>query len=138
MRKSPLKRKSKQKSLTSLKNTAWKLFSELIRRSAADSYGMAVCYTCGDKKPWKELQAGHLLDGRNNAILFEENGVRPQCKICNLFKNGNKEEFIPRFIDQCGELEFQRLKALKKTTRKISRQEYEDMIADYKQRLEKL
>jgi len=129
---------AKQKSLTTYKKKAWSLLSKIKRLEGADSEGMCVCYTCGARKHWKEMQAGHLLDGRSNSILFEENGIQIQCVGCNMFKSGNKEEFIPKFIKDQGQEEFDRLKALKNTTRKISISEYEDMIANYKERLNDL
>jgi len=117
-----------KKSLSKMKKKAWAAFSKWYRQSHSDDNGYATCYTCGVIKPWKELQVGHLLDGRNNAILFEINAVRIQCPGCNLFKNGNKEVYIPKFIQENGWEEYDRLRRLKNTTVKYSISDYEEMI----------
>ncbi len=129
------KKKSKKKKL---KKDAWDLLSKIIRKSSADSYGMVTCYTCDARGYWEKdgMQAGHLLDGRNNSILFEERCLKVQCYGCNCGRSGNKEVFIPKFIDEHGRELFDELVRQKNTTRKISESEYEEMIEDYKQRLE--
>ena len=123
------------KSKSALKNKAWKLFSEYIRRKSGE---YTACYTCGKVLHWKELQAGHLLDSRCNSILFEEEGVRVQCRGCNLFKSGNKEVYIPKFIDECGREKYDELVRLKHTSKKMSAGDYEELIEKYKAKLEAL
>jgi hypothetical protein len=120
------------------KKEVWKVFSEYIRRRDADQDGYARCYTCGTRKHWKELQAGHLLDGRTNSILFAEEGVKPQCSGCNLFKSGNKEVYIPKWIDENGREKYDELMRLKHTAKKYSIGDLQTMYEDYKTRLEAL
>jgi len=124
--------------LTPLKKKLWALFSEYIRKKYSDTNGYCPCYTCGVVMNWKKLQCGHLLDGRNNAILFCEEAVRPQCAGCNLFKNGNKESFIPKFIDEMGREKYDELRRLKNTTVKYSVSDLEELIETYKQKIKEL
>ncbi len=70
------------------KKKAWVAFSISIRVSSADKDGRCLCYTCGKKYHWKELQAGHFTAGRSNSILFDGRQVRPQCYICNVCNHG--------------------------------------------------
>ena len=84
--------------------------------------------------PWKEAQVGHLLDGRCNSILFEIQGVRIQCPKCNLFLSGNKEVFIPKFIDEMGREAYDDLVRLKHMTRKFTVYELEGIEKFYKER----
>ena len=130
---------AKSKTIGKLKKEAWRLLS-LVKRSIDWAYpdGTNICYTCGVRKPWKEMQAGHLLDGRSNSILFEEIGINPQCAGCNIFKSGNKEVYIPKFIDEYGRDLYEELIWKKHQIRKISRSEYEEMIAEYKRRLNEM
>ncbi len=81
MAKKPDKRKLKKK--------AWSLLSKIKRLEEANDNGIVECYTCEKRDHWKTMQAGHLLDGRNNAILFEEIGIHPQC----LTKDSNLKMF---------------------------------------------
>lgn len=69
------------------KDNAWNAFSLFIRtrdclRFTGDpEYGK--CVTCNRPFPLKELQAGHFIDGRGNAVLFREDIVYSQCRHCN-------------------------------------------------------
>jgi len=128
----------KKKSIKSLKKKAWKLFSEWIRRRDADDQGRVYCYTCDELMHWSAMQAGHLLDGRNNSILFNVDCVRVQCPACNIWKSGNKESFIPRYIDEMGRDKFEEMKQIKNQTVKYSISDYEEMIAEFKKELEAL
>ena len=124
------------KKISTYKKKAWDLLSKVKRYvDWVDGNGNNTCYTCGTVKPAKEMQAGHLLDGRSNSILFEERALKPQCYSCNCMKSGNKEVFIPKFIDEHGRELYDELMIQKKQTLKISRSEYEEMIKSYKERL---
>lgn len=94
------------KTISKLKKETWNAFSKYIRlRDCLLTTGTkehALCFTCGNKFHFKELQAGHLVDGRYNSILFDEDGVHAQCLQCNYFKSGNKEKYIPKMIELYG------------------------------------
>lgn len=94
--------KRKKVTITKIKAKAWSEFSLFIRLKYSDVYGMAVCYTCGAKKHYKSLQAGHGIGGRNNAVLFMEEVVRPQCAGCNLFGGGKYSIFTEKLIGEYG------------------------------------
>lgn len=65
------------------KNRAWKWFSLYIRArdciKTTGSISRGKCVTCGKEFNFKDLQAGHFVQGRNNAVLFNELGVNAQC-----------------------------------------------------------
>ena len=74
------------------KDRAWKAFSDWVRlrdclaTTGTREYG--ICITCNERgdsswKPYKELQAGHAVGGRGNAVLFHEQIVSIQCGYCN-------------------------------------------------------
>lgn len=88
--KQPIRRKKARRiKVSTLKNRAWVEFSIFIRTRHADAEGMVACCTCGVKKPWKKMQAGHFIAGRLNGNLFEERGCHAQCGVCNVIKAGN-------------------------------------------------
>ena len=78
-----IKKKRKKSPQKIAKAKAWKAFSLFIRISNADSNGIVKCVTCNISKHWKEVHAGHYVDGRNNTVLFNEKLVHPQCFHCN-------------------------------------------------------
>lgn len=127
-------KKRKQPSLASLKKTAWRLFSELVRRKGAVD-GNATCVSCGVIKPWKLLQAGHFWPkSRGLQYWFHEKNVHCQCAACNLF---NKEEAKIKYaifmIETYGVAIVYELRDL--PVKEYQRVNYERMIIDLKQKL---
>lgn len=92
----------KTKSLKTIKAKAWKLFSEYVRRKDADEGGTTRCYTCLQLAHWKELQCGHSIPGRHNAVLFDAEICRPQCQRCNIWCGGSYHMFTTRLIKENG------------------------------------
>src|SRR3990167_1842728 len=108
--------KKKTKSISSLKKKAWQLFSLFIRQRGSDSNGFNSCITCGVRKHYKELQAGHFIGGRHNAILFEPKAVFPQCYSCNVMKHGDQINYF-RFMQRTyGDKVIEELEELNRTT----------------------
>lgn len=69
------------------------IFSQVVRLSHADKNGMVECYTCGTKKPWKQMQCGHFIPRIHMLTRFSEDNCKPQCKMCNEGKDGNLVAF---------------------------------------------
>lgn len=77
------------------KERAWAVFSHFIRaRDSLKTTGKldgCLCVTCDKWYPRLGvgcIQAGHFIAGRNNAVLFSEEGVHGQCYGCN---NGSRQ-----------------------------------------------
>lgn len=124
--------------LRSLKAKCWGLFSQYIRRKDADEGGTERCYTCGTLAHWKELQCGHAIGGRRNAVLFDESICRPQCYVCNCIKHGEHGIFATKLIQEHGMdwwLEKQRGAS---GVLKYTRSDLEDLAGVYKQKLQEL
>lgn len=92
-----VKSRVKRDKLSTHKDKAWTAFSIYIRtRDCLKTTGHAdegKCVTCGRSYTFKQLQAGHWIPGRNNAVLFSEEGVHAQCNFCNGHKKGNPIEY---------------------------------------------
>lgn len=76
-------RKAKKLSVSYWKKKVWEVFSPFIRLRDADESGYVACVSCGRVKHWKEGDAGHFIDGRRNAIVYDPRNVHFQCKPCN-------------------------------------------------------
>jgi len=65
----------------------WKTFSIYIRTRDCirfkNSLTDGMCITCKRDYTFKQLQAGHFIQGRNNAVLYDERIVYSQCFSCN-------------------------------------------------------
>lgn len=135
-------KKKKKPSKTTLKNKAWKLFSQWVRAKHADNDGWCECITCGDRYPKNEIQAGHAIGGRNNSVLFnvwldgeEVEIVFPQCVRCNVFLRGNYPVYTTKMIRMYGLEKWERCLAESNKPKKISIHDYEEMIEDLKLKL---
>jgi hypothetical protein len=119
----------------SLKKKAWKIFSQWIRLKDTDEGGTAYCYTCGDPKHWKELQAGHAIPGRHNSVLFDEEIVRPQCAPCNIWKRGCYHVFTTKLIKENGLIWWEGKLTGSKRIVKYDRVDLEELIEKYNRKV---
>jgi len=97
----------------SAKARAWKTFSRYIRQKYSDKNGICTCVTCGVRKPWNEMQAGHAFASRCNNILFCEDIVRPQCYSCNVPGGGKYDEYHAWVLKEYGQDGYDKLLRLK-------------------------
>ena len=126
----------KKPSLKSLKAKLWKIFSEYVRRKYTDTEGYARCYTSGVLRHWKDLQCGHAIGGRHNAVLFDEEICRPQSVAENVFKRGNYPVFTTKLIKENGMEWWERKLERSNQIVKFTRVDIEEMIGQYQQKLD--
>jgi len=95
--------KVKKKTPAKLKKELWKLFSEYVRSKGAVN-GENICFTCGVRKEWKMLHAGHYIRASAGlATYFDEQNVHPQCYACNIWRDGNSDEYALKLQRVYGE-----------------------------------
>lgn len=131
----PKAKRTRRPPLRALKAKAWKLFSEYVRRRDADAGGTEHCYTCGTPKFWKELQCGHAIPGRHNAVLLDEEICRPQCPRCNVFMGGRYEIFATKLIKERGMDWWEKKLFGSRGVVKLSRADMEVIISTYQMKL---
>lgn len=133
-------KKINKKTVSQLKKICWKYFSEYIRlRDCLSTTGTlthGICVTCQKRYSFKELQAGHLLDGRSGLNLFDERGCFAQCMSCNVWLHGNKEKYIPWFLDTYGDKLYKELQVQKRKTKNWKTWELEEKIEEIKKEIE--
>lgn len=118
------------------KNKAWKMFSKFIRlrdclkTTGSKDYGL--CITCGNKKGFKEADAGHFISGRGNAVLFDERIVNFQCKRCNKWLHGNFEAYYSVMINRYGQEVVNQMIRLKHKVLKMTEYDYLSKYEEYK------
>ncbi len=94
----------RKKTDAQLKKQLWKLFSEWIRRKDADENGIATCFTCGRRNHWKMMHAGHYIRASAGlATYFDEQNVHVQDYACNIWRDGNSDEYALRLQKKYGE-----------------------------------
>lgn len=87
-------KKISKAALKRLHKKAWRIFSEYIRRR-----DKGICFTCGDKRPWKQQNAGHF---RHDVLDFDELNIHCQCRRCNHFYSGKLDIYGRRLIELHG------------------------------------
>ena len=123
--------------LSTAKKRAWAAVSKYLRHSQAID-GYLECYTCETQKRPEEMQMGHGIQGRGNAILFECDHIRPQCPSCNIWQGGRLDVFIPKLLDEIGRSRYDELLDMKGKTRKFTVDELLEIEKEYKQKLKDL
>jgi len=122
------------KDISKLKKDVWTLVSKYVRNKYAVK-GCDICYTCGIKKPIKEMQAGHGIGGRSNAIIFDLDILKPQCYGCNIMKSGNYDVFHEKLIKEHGLKWMEKKWKLAKTTKQFTVTELTALKEHYKELL---
>lgn len=140
-RKKPLNKKGKSDS-EKAKARAWRAFSDYIRlRDCLLTTGTkheCLCITCGRRKEYAEIDAGHFVPGRRNSVLFSEFGVHGQCRFCNRYKDGDYPKYREVMIARHGLEEIERYEILAKVSVKLYTSDFERIYTHYKQEYEKL
>ena len=123
-------KKKKLPSLAKLKRDLDKVFSAWIRkRDCAPDGGTGYCISCGT---WAVLQAGHFIKRQHLAVRFDERNVNGQCVRCNHFLHGNDGEYCLALIKRYGQGVVDELMRLKRTTVKMTRQDYETLLERFR------
>lgn len=124
--------KKKSKTLSQLEKLLDKEFSYYVRRKDADKIGNVSCYTCGEKKNWREVDAGHFVKRQHRYTRWDERNVKPQCRRDNLFMGGRQDDFAKSIIKEYGQEVFEELMQKKYQTFKVRRDWLEEKIEFYK------
>ena len=81
------------------------------------------------------MHAGHFMSRKHLSTRWHEDNVQVQCPKCNLFGQGEQYTFGKLLDVRIKEGLADSLEELSKTTVKIMRHEYEELITKYKQKV---
>ena len=111
------KKSDKQKA----KEKAWTAFSKYIRTRDCLRFtgnpNKGVCVSCRRPYDFKQLQAGHFISGRGNAVLFDERLVYSQCYVCNVGRGGSYVEYFVFMEKEWGREKIDEFRQLKHDTK---------------------
>ena len=127
------KKRKKKSTKKKLKDQAWKLFSRYVRLRDSDDEGFCNCVTCGVKDYWKNMQAGHAIGGRTNALLFDEEIVNAQCRACNIFRGGQYEKYAIVMIDRHGLDKYRQMVNKKHEIKRFTEKELYELVQKFKE-----
>lgn len=127
--------------IAKLRIKAWNLFSKYIRLRDCEAYQkngtFAPCFTCEKLTHYKDLQAGHFVPGRGNAVLFDEEGVHAQCASCNIFHYGNSSSYWENMIKKFGLNKTLEIAGKRHVIKKYTISDYEEIIVKYTDKIRK-
>jgi len=115
---------------SSLKKKLDRTFSKYIRQKHAKN-GLVRCITCSKLEPWEDCDAGHYVSRQHLSTRWSEKNVYPQCRACNRFHEGRKDEFALALIRLHGEGILDELNKDKWTPIKIDDLQAQEMIKHY-------
>tara|TARA_Y100000401_G_C8301753_1_gene214521 strand:+ start:344 stop:754 length:411 start_codon:yes stop_codon:yes gene_type:complete len=128
-----------KKSITKLKKELDNIFSKYIRlKYSVDGY--VNCFTCGVKKSWNQMQAGHFMSRKYISTRWQEDppNVMPQCVSCNIFKSGMQYEYGKRLDALFGVGTADEIQIKSREIVKLKKVDYIAMIEIYKLKVKKL
>lgn len=129
---------NKTKDTQELQKALDAVYSEFIRLSSSDQKGNVKCYTCGKFDHYKKMQCGHYISRRHISTRWFEKNTKVQCVSCNIFNQGNGPAFAQALIKEYGVDILDELEIKKNNICKMGRFEYELLIKEYKEKIEKL
>ena len=107
-----------------------KVFSIYIRTRLAKE-NQVQCVTCGTRKHWKEVDAGHFVSRRHYSTRWNPQNVHAQCKSCNGF-HGGQNYIMGKYIDKTyGEGYLQSSGTMSRQIKKFTDQDLKDLIEIY-------
>lgn len=126
-----LEKKLKNWTLGKWKKEFWKTYAIFIKKR-----DKGVCITCGKSGlSGYEYQAGHCIPAGASplTLYFDERNVNGQCMRCNQFLGGMGAVYRGKVDEKYGKGTFKELQRLMgETSLKYSKQDYADLIEDYK------
>src|SRR3990167_1977322 len=105
-----------------------RVFSEYIRKKNANHQGFVTCITCKKIEFWKDTDAGHYISREHLETRFDERNVWPQCRACNRFHEGRKDEYALALIEKFGESILKELNKAKYSYKRYSEGELKNKI----------
>ena len=64
---------------------------------------LGICITCSRNNHIANLEAGHAISGRRNAVLFAEKLIHPQCRHCNQVLHGHQKKYRKILAERYGQ-----------------------------------
>lgn len=129
---------TKVKTAKRLKKDLWDAFSEFIRLRDADQNGYCKCFTCGNIRYWRDMDCGHGIPRQHQGTFINEQNNHAQCKHCNGFEGGKREEYKAEMNRRYGPDTWDLMEWASRQPKKWTRFEMEHLTEHYKREADKL
>jgi len=117
-----------------------KVFSLYIRLrdSAAYNYQYFRCISCGQIKPFEQMDCGHFISRTHQATRFDEENAHGECRFCNRFSADHIIAYQRNLEAKIGKDRVDMLLARGRMTKKWSAFELQLLIKHYQQEVDKM
>ena len=114
------------------------IFSKYIRLRDSDDNGSCTCISCNLVMPWKFMHNGHYINRGHKSTRFDERNCNAQCVKCNMYSDGNLENYKRGLIKKYGVKVISELEDKKKIISDNKSADYVFMIDYYKEKVKQL
>lgn len=132
--------KERKPSTATLVRKLDKVFSLYIRLrdSAAYNYQYFRCISCGQIKPFEQMDCGHFISRTHMATRFDEENCSGQCRFCNRYRADQAIYYQRNLEAKIGKDRVDMLLARGRMTKKWSAFELQLLIKHYQQEVDKM
>ena len=116
------------------------VFSEYIRLRDSKPFGyrVAVCISCGQVKPYDQMDCGHFIGRTHMATRFDELNCHCECRSCNRFSADHMIYYQRNLENKIGKEKLDMLIARGHSTKKWTAWELEILISHYKEEVKRM
>lgn len=132
--------KERKPSTATLVRKLDKIFSLYIRLrdSAAYNYQYFRCISCGQIKPFEQMDCGHFISRTHQATRFDEENAHGECRFCNRFSADHIIAYQRNLEAKIGKDRVDMLLVRGRMTKKWSAFELQLLIKHYQQEVDKM
>lgn len=132
--------RDRRPSLASLTRKLDVIFSKFIRLrdSAAFNHTHFKCISCGQIKPFEQMDAGHFMGRIHKATRWDEDNVHGECRACNRMSADHIVYYQRNLVQKIGQGRVDLLLAKARQSKKWSAWELEQLIKHYQQEVDKM
>jgi len=130
----PLKSKKGKKPLKKVKSLAkWKKELDAIFSRYIRQRDNGQCFTCPKKDDPKKMQNGHFVPRQYLSVRWDEKNCNCQCYACNMLYGGQGATYAVRLAEKYGQETVKWLESQRWVSVKLDETFYKEQIEKYKQ-----
>lgn len=132
--------KERKPSTATLVRKLDKVFSLYIRLrdSAAYNYQYFRCISCGQIKPFEQMDCGHFISRAHKATRWDEDNCHGECRACNRMSSDHIIYYQQNLVAKIGQGRVDLLLAKSRQSRKWSAWELGQLIKHYEEQVDKM
>ena len=135
-----VKKKMRTPSLATLTRKLDEVFSLYVRMRDSKPYNHEYfkCISCGQVKPFEQMDAGHFIGRTHKSTRWDEDNVNGECRACNRMSADHILYYQRNLEQKIGRDRVDLLLVKGKQTKKWSVWELEQLVKYYKQKIEEM